>query len=183
MKIFIGSSSEQIVVAKEIVRDLKPIIEHYDVQIELWKDWFDCGKFNSWSTWRVIQAAVQQFDLAIMLLAADDNVKSRDNNFTMTRDNVLIETGAFAVGIGMDNVIMLLPKELDYKLPSDFLGLNCMIFDYERGADNTTTYRKISEKIIEICSDINTDDIFYESTPKKIKNSVKKQRKPGGKLK
>ena len=90
------------------------------------------------------------FDLAIMLFANDDGLSCRDDEYVMTRDNVLIEAGAFANSLGIENVFLLVTSNKDYKLPSDFLSLNYIEFDYARGADNADAYDRICEKIYQV---------------------------------
>ena len=108
-------------------REIKETTDKYDIRIESWKDWFAHGRFIGWNTWKIIQEALNTFDIAIMLLAEDDNVQSRGKDYKMTRDNVLLEAGAFAHKCGMENVILLVPNDSAYKLPTDFLGLNCVV--------------------------------------------------------
>lgn len=62
----------------------------------------------------------------------------------------LIEAGAFANALGIENVFLLVAPNKDYKLPSDFLSLNYIKFDYARGADNDDAYRRICEKINQV---------------------------------
>jgi len=181
VKIFVGSSSEQLPVIKEIVRDLKDIIDKYNIHIESWKEWFAHGQFNGWSTWKIIQEALKEFDIAIMLLATDDVVQSRNKELKMTRDNVLLEAGAFAQKCGIENVILLIPCDVDYKLPSDFLGLNCIVFDYARGADNSEAYKKICEKVLSYYEAGLKGDKILENNIK-IKETNEKIRKVKGKL-
>ena len=179
MDIFIGSSSEQLPVVKEIIREIKETTDKYDIRIESWKDWFAHGRFIGWNTWKIIQEALNTFDIAIMLLAEDDNVQSRGKEYKMTRDNVLLEAGAFAHKCGMENVILLVPNDSAYKLPTDFLGLNCVVFDYERGADNTIAYKKIYEKISAFFEESFSEQNRIISANIKKTNTVKK---PKGKL-
>lgn len=150
MRIFIGSSSEQHPVAKEIKRDLNDLMRGNPIEIIDWKEWFKQGRFNNYSTWEIIQEALDSFDLAIMLFANDDGLSCRDDEYVMTRDNVLIEAGAFANSLGIENVFLLVTSNKDYKLPSDFLSLNYIEFDYARGADNADAYDRICEKIYQV---------------------------------
>ena len=150
MKIFIGSSSEQYPVVKEIKRDLNDLMRGTPIEIIDWKTWFGRGEFNNVPTWHVIQNALTSFDIAIMLLADDDKLESRKGEYVVTRDNVLIEAGAFANALGIENVFLLVAPNKDYKLPSDFLSLNYIKFDYARGAENDDAYRRICEKINQV---------------------------------
>ena len=47
MKIFIGSSSEQYPVVKEIKRDLNDLMRGTPIEIIDWKTWFGRGEFNN----------------------------------------------------------------------------------------------------------------------------------------
>lgn len=148
MKIFVGSSSEQYPVVREIMRELNDRLADCNVEIIDWKSWFARGEFINWHTWQVLRQALDSFDVAIMLLADDDTVEYRGEEFRMTRDNVLVETGAFASALGIDNVFLLVAKNNRYRFPTDFAGLNYLLFDYERGADNNRVYTRIRQKIV-----------------------------------
>lgn len=124
----------------------------------------------------MIQKATITFDVAIMLLADDDKLECRNEEYVVTRDNVLIESGAFANALGIENVFLLIPHNKNYKLPSDFLGLNCIVFDYSRGADNFTAYNRMREKITQMMSlyyDNETDvadSLIKNDNPIRVKN-------------
>ena len=150
MKIFIGSSSEQYPVVKEIRRDLLAKLQPNDAEVVTWKDWFKRGDNYDLDTWTIIIKAIDYFDCAIMLLAGDDKVEFRDMECRSTRDNVLIESGAFARAKGIEKVFLLIDKSDQYHIPSDYRGLNVIPFDYERGADNPDAYKTMSEKILQI---------------------------------
>lgn len=150
MRIFIGSSSEQYPVVKEIRRDLMAELQSQTVEIVTWKEWFKRGVNYGLDTWTVIMNAIDYFDCAIMLLAGDDKIEFRDHDYLSTRDNVLIESGAFAQAIGIDKVFLLIDKNDQYRTPSDYRGLNAISFDYTRGADNPEAYATMSEKISQI---------------------------------
>lgn len=150
MKIFIGSSNEQYPVVKEIRRDLSTKLQSKTVEIITWQEWFKRGENYGLDTWTVITKAIDYFDCAIMLLAGDDKTELRDKNYLSTRDNVLIESGAFAKSKGIEKVFLLIDKDDQYHLPSDYRGLNAIPFDYERGADNPDAYDTMSERILQI---------------------------------
>lgn len=150
MRIFIGSSSEQYPVVKEIRRDLLFKLQSDTVEIVTWKEWFKRGENYGLDTWTVVTKAIDYFDCAIMLLAGDDMTKVRDRECHSTRDNVLIESGAFAKAKGIEKVFLLIDKDDNYHVPSDYRGLNVIPFDYERGADNPDAYDTMSEKILQI---------------------------------
>ena len=186
MRIFIGSSSEQYPVVKEIKRDLNGFMCGNPVEIIDWKEWFGRGEFNNYATWHVIQEALDSFDFAIMLFANDDGLSCRDDEYVVTRDNVLIEAGAFANSLGIENVFLLVTPNRDYKLPSDFLSLNYIKFDYTRGANNADAYRRICEKIYQMLGqnaeriDSADKELIRKENPKK-EDPIRK-RKGRGKL-
>jgi len=77
--------------------------------------------------------------------------------------------------------MLLIPNDVDYKLPSDFLGLNCIVFDYARGADNSEAYKKICEKVVSFYEKELIEDKSLESNIK-IKEKNENIRKVKGKL-
>lgn len=173
MKVFIGSSSEQYPVVKEIKRDLKNFSEKYNLDLIDWKELFERGEFINCQTWGVISKSIFTFNIAIMLLAEDDEVQSRNEQFYSTRDNVLIESGAFASVLGIENVFLLIPNNQKYKLPSDFLGLNCIIFDYARGADNSVAYKRMCDKILQIINENVEDPVDNQQQLLKNENPIR----------
>lgn len=185
MRIFIGSSNEQFAVVKEIKRDLRDNLSDLPfgscVDIVDWKEWFAKPEFNNEYSWKVLEKAFDYFDLAIMLLAADDKIISRGEEYVITRDNVLIEAGAFAHALGIKNVILLVDNDGKIKTPSDFFGLNVITFDYERGAENPEAYRRIVGKLAQISLDENAEQGENNIKPKDDENKQDFTRK--GKLK
>ena len=108
MRAFIGSSNEQYPVVKEIKRELKDFSINHKLELVDWKKWFGkCSFVNSYN-WDIIESALQSFDFAIMLLAPDDKIECRNENLYSTRDNVLIETGAFVATLGIEKVFIFI---------------------------------------------------------------------------
>lgn len=150
MNVFIGSSSEQYAVANEVRRELLLTLPPNTVEIITWREWFRRGENHGLNTWEVISRATSRFDCAIMLLAGDDVTIVRSQEYVSTRDNVLIESGAFADHLGIDRVFLLVDKDDQYRVASDYRGLNVILYDYERGAENSEAFQTIREKIKEI---------------------------------
>lgn len=111
-RIFIGSSSESIYVAKKIASGLKGIAE-----ITLWTDAFEFGKSN----YQNLISQIAFYDYAILVATADDVVTSRKTKFDSARDNVLFEFGLFAGGLGKEKAFYVIEKGI--KIPSDLLGI------------------------------------------------------------
>lgn len=181
MRIFIGSSNEQYPVVKEIRRDLMSKLSPNPIEIITWKEWFQRGENYGQNTWAVITKAIDYFDCAIMLLAGDDKIDIRREEYKSTRDNVLIESGAFAKAIGIESVFLLIDKGDQYHIPSDYDGLNVIRFDYERGADNIDAYRTMCERILQIRE---IEDIVLTSSFEKYKEEISYvQKEKRGKIK
>jgi predicted nucleotide-binding protein len=60
-------------------------------------------------------------------------VQSRDKKSPMPRDNVLFELGFFMSRLGRSRTLLLVPKNEEVKLPSDFKGLTPI--RYQKGSE------------------------------------------------
>ena len=113
-RIFIGSSSEGLTVAKEV----KAFFEN-DYECYLWTD--DIFKFNE-NFLETLMKEASLFDFGFMVFTKDDYTKSRSQNFDSPRDNVVFEYGLFLGRLGKDNAFIV--KDKDVKLPSDLFGIS-----------------------------------------------------------
>ncbi len=123
-KLFIGSSSEELKLAKQV----KELLES-DFEVTIWND-------NVWDTaiFKINQnflsgllKASLQFDFGILLGTSDDKIMFRGEEILQPRDNVLFELGLFTGRLGTSKCAFLIDKEI--KLPSDFNGLTLARFD------------------------------------------------------
>jgi hypothetical protein len=110
--IFIGSSREGDPVAKGFATGLADIAD-----VTLWTDAFEYNKSN----YDNLISQIALFDYAVLIATADDVVVSRSQTFTAARDNVLLEFGFFAGGLGRSRVFYVVEK--DVKIPSDLAGI------------------------------------------------------------
>ncbi|GHT35070.1 hypothetical protein FACS189434_12300 [Bacteroidia bacterium] len=113
-RIFIGSSSEGLEIAKEV----KAFFEN-DYECFLWTD--DIFKYNE-NFLETLMKEASLFDFGFMVFTKDDYTKSRDNKFDSPRDNVVFEYGLFLGRLGKDNAFII--KDKDVKLPSDLFGIS-----------------------------------------------------------
>jgi predicted nucleotide-binding protein len=118
--VFIGSSKESLAPAREI----QSLLSHDDVIPRPWTDGFR----PSATTIENLEREMQTADFAILVLADDDIVESRDAKHAAPRDNVVWEHGFFTGGIGRGRVFIVKPRGLDLKLPSDWAGIT--LLDY-----------------------------------------------------
>lgn len=127
-KVFIASSSESLPITKAIVSNLD-----YDYEITAWNG----GTFTLSST--TIDDLVKKSsttDFAIFVFQPDDLSTSRGSVDRVVRDNVLFELGLFIGAIGVSRCLIVKPRDVDLKLPSDLLGLTMADYDSERSDKN-----------------------------------------------
>lgn len=111
-RIFIGSSSEGLFIAKEV----KEFFEK-DYECYLWSD--DIFKYNE-NFLETLMKEASLFDFGFMIFTKDDYTKSRQQVFDTPRDNVVFEFGLFLGRLGKDNAFII--QDEDVKLPSDLFG-------------------------------------------------------------
>jgi predicted nucleotide-binding protein len=130
--VFVGCSKEGL----EIAREIQVAFDHDPVIVEIWTD----GVFNSSKTpIEDLTALVARIDFGVLLLAPDDKIVSRDVVAFGPRDNVLFELGLVMGEIGRDRTFILSPRGVDFKIPSDLLGVKPI--DYTTGPVETVRSR------------------------------------------
>lgn len=122
MKIFIGSSSRHVKIAK----DIAILIGQNGHKPLLWTDLFEPGDI----TFEKILNLSNLVDGGIFILAPDDEISSNGNKEFIPRDNVLIEAGVLFGQLGKPHVALC--KVGDTKLASDWDGLTYIKYE----ADN-----------------------------------------------
>jgi CRP/FNR family cyclic AMP-dependent transcriptional regulator len=123
-RVFAICSAEALDIAKAI----RVGLEHV-AQVVIWSDEniFPPGGY-------AIEALEEQVNLAdfgIALAEPDDLVLSRDRQSATPRDNVLFELGFFMSRLGRSRTLLLVPRNEEVKLPSDFKGLTPIF--YQKG--------------------------------------------------
>ena len=119
--VFIGSSKESLNPAREI----QSLLSHDDLIPRPWTDGFRPSATSIENLERELAGS----DFAILVLAADDVVESRDTSQNAPRDNVIWEHGLFTGGLGRGRVFIVKPRGVDLKLPSDWGGITVLDFD------------------------------------------------------
>ncbi len=122
-KLFIGSSSESLVVANELQAGLQ-----YDhVLVEVWINRvFGASELSLEALERISTEA----DFAVLVFGPDDKVISRGHESEAPRDNVVFELGLFMGAIGRSRTFLVLPHGVDIKIPSDLLGITPLRYPF-----------------------------------------------------
>ena len=120
-KIFVGSSSESIKVAKVIQSHLQK-----DAKIKVWSD--DVFQLSQ-SYLESLNQAIRDFDFAIFVLGAEDIVSTRGSSHKITRDNVLFEFGLFSGRIGTSKTFAVYDSNNKPYILSDLNGIEFAEYD------------------------------------------------------
>jgi 8-oxo-dGTP pyrophosphatase MutT (NUDIX family) len=119
-RLFIGSSSESVAIARGLKANLENVAE-----VRIW----DEGLFTPGNyTLEDLLSITNSFDFAIFVCGADDSVVSRGSQLIAARDNVILEAGLFYGILGRERVFLCAPRIGDFKTPSDLIGLKILSF-------------------------------------------------------
>lgn len=125
-KIFIGSSSEELDLAKA-AKDILELDSDFEVTVwneEVWDK--AVFKLNNNYLNDLIRATLQ-FDFGILIGTQDDKVEVREKEYLQPRDNILFELGLFIGRLGLNNCAFLIDK--DIKVLSDIKGISLARFE------------------------------------------------------
>jgi len=123
-KMFIGSSSEGLIIAKKLKKVLEVKFPDF-LDCNLWTD----GKIFTLNngTLDSLVIASRKFDYGILLATADDIRKSRKVRAHIPRDNVMFEMGMFIGSLGLSRAFLLVEKSA--VLPTDYNGVTIAFFE------------------------------------------------------
>lgn len=128
IKVFVISSAESLGVARAI----QNAFGHDDFVTTVWTD----GVFRVASyPLQSLLDTVDDSDFAVAIAHADDTTAYRGQAWPVPRDNVVFELGLFMGRLGRDRAILMEPRDLDVKLPSDLAGITTITYRYEAGGD------------------------------------------------
>jgi predicted nucleotide-binding protein len=127
-RLFIGSTSEALHVAREVQAEL-----HREFQVTIWnQNMFSAGEMT-WS--QLVAKARNGFDFALLVFSADDLLESRGKSTLAPRDNVLLEYGLFVGALGSDRTFFLYNHDHPPKIASDLAGVTALTYG-DRNDDN-----------------------------------------------
>ena len=128
-KLFIGSSSESL----DVARAVQDVLSQ-DAEITVWEQGiFDLSK----SIFASLLEQLEKSDFGIFILAPDDLTRIRGENVRTPRDNVIFELGLFFGRLGTGHTFFLIPSGIDdLHLPTDLLGITPAKYDTNRQDKN-----------------------------------------------
>ena len=153
-KVFIGSSSESVDYAESVQLNIDKLD---DIQAVCWHQ----GIFQpSHYPLEDLLYQLEKMSFGIFVLAPDDFIQIRGEQFTTVRDNVLFEMGMFFGALGKERTFFIAPQDKNkFRIPSDLEGLNYAKytwestgddFDYRVGAACTQIKRMIKREIMNL---------------------------------
>lgn len=125
--VFIGSSNENLHIAEILVMYLSEFAE-----VTCWTDIFQIGI----PTLDSLVNVKDKFDFAIFIMTANDDLKSRNQQFIVPRDNIIFELGLFIGSIGNERVFVVCDKNISTKIFSDYSSVTYITYDLERKDQN-----------------------------------------------
>ncbi len=139
-RIFLGSSGKQAELLQVLTRGLEDV-----AHVEPWTTSFNPGT----TTLDRLVELTHEVDFAALVFAKDDWTSTSgpvatavENGQASPRDNVVFEAGLFGGVLGMRRTFIL--HALDAKLPSDLLGLTCVLYG---DSTNESEMNDISQQI------------------------------------
>src|SRR5207249_3320720 len=80
-----------------------------------------------------LEQTSRQADFAVLVLAADDTVRTRGRHHAVPRDNVIFELGLFMGAIGRSRTFMVVEKSTKkVRIPPDLKGVTYLQIDSVR---------------------------------------------------
>ena len=120
-KIFIASSEKNIAIANAFKKQLSQY-----AHVSTWKDKFRLH--NNESYLETLIKLKDEFEYAIFVWAADDELMNNEESIYAPRDNVVFESGLFMGAMGTSKIFIVYDDTIPIKKPSDFLGINLIRF-------------------------------------------------------
>lgn len=123
-RIFIGSSSEGLPIAKSLKRHISSWAE-CDI-------WNENGIFlNNKSNLENLDELLSLYEYGVMVATGDDQVQSRGETTTAVRDNILFEFGLFMGRLGRERTFYIC--EDGVRIPSDLEGISMLKVPSSKG--------------------------------------------------
>ncbi|MCO8125130.1 nucleotide-binding protein [Stieleria sp. TO1_6] len=119
--VLICSSAEKLLYAEGIQLGL----DHHNSSVSVWTDQV-FGPMKQ--TMEDLEREVCSADFGVAVVMDEDVTRSRKEQKSSPRDNVIFELGLFMGQLGRERTVIVSPRNIDLKMPSDLLGLNPLTF-------------------------------------------------------
>ncbi|MDP6446362.1 MAG: nucleotide-binding protein, partial [Pirellulaceae bacterium] len=152
--VFICSSSEKLAYAEGIQLGL----DHHPSSVSVWTDQvFGPTK----QTMEDLERELELADFGVAVVMDEDVVRSRKEQKSAPRDNVVFELGLFMGQLGRERTVIVSPRGIDLKMPSDLLGLNPLTFS---PPGDPSDQRRLATALGPVCSQLKT--LFNQLGPR-----------------
>jgi CRP/FNR family cyclic AMP-dependent transcriptional regulator len=146
-RLFIGSSTE----GREVAYEIKKGLANTSVDVIVWSD--DVFKPSATAI-ASLSSEVDRSDFGVFVTMPDDTVTSRGKRKSAPRDNVIFEIGFFMGRLGRERALMVKPKGVDLRIPTDLLGLMLLEFSPDPEQDLLTSIKPVSDAIMKYVQDV-----------------------------
>lgn len=174
MRVFIGCSGDIETNVSDFMRVLQSKLEGCNIELIYWRDFFDDPGQNSYFNWPRFSQALGDLEdrcnCAIMVWHGDDVATIRDNEVLITRDNVILETGAFLNARGLSNVFIITDTAAEFHFATDLQGVNTYGYDFKKSAlypANNAQVVRISDRLKSISNKLPPDPSNNSLFPEK----------------
>lgn len=145
-QVFICSSTESLLIAEHI----QLALDHHASVARVWTDHV-FGPMKQ--TMEDLDREVWTADFAVAVVTGDELVTSRRRQSRAPRDNVVFELGLFMGQLGRERTIIVSPRGVNLKLPSDLLGLNPLTFS---PPNDIMDGRQLAASLGPVCTQLKT---------------------------
>jgi Predicted nucleotide-binding protein containing TIR-like domain len=115
-RIFVGSSTESVDVARAVKAELERLTGG---TVTVWEHAFEAGRTLA----ETFRDNVARHEFAVFVFAPDDRIVSRSQAQGVPRDNVVYELGLFTGALGPRRTFVIRPSDDSVKMPTDLAGV------------------------------------------------------------
>jgi ABC-type sugar transport system substrate-binding protein len=138
-RLFIGSSTRAIRIAEAIKRHLE---SGGDLDVRIWDDGvFPIGQI----TINALEQALSDYDFAVLVLTADQEIKEANGSVFVPSPNVVFELGLFMGALKRERTFLICENRVRKSILSDLHGLTLGIFEWESGAESSAVRTACAE--------------------------------------